>query len=387
MEGSSGAKRTAFSTTGGSSTPPPRDAKETRPAGQTGDGRQVLELRADEAQASSGLAGSTAWGSAPSHDAINDMVEGRGDTRLLDRCRQILTATLSAESLDGALAIEQLLRQSNALATPVTQIAKEGRFLSAEFITSGARNQVNITATLRGQYAEALVNLEALRPGDDPAMALAAFRNVLGAIKTELTSVMQKNLAMRWHGQASLPAAGSPPDSRTPGSPAATTGRPGAAKEASARSTPDAQSGTLAASIGLPEARMEAFESFLKQYNRVHYLDALEAAQDLTRQRRELSDADTRSKLATDAESFCNRFYGKSVVLTVSAGQHTEPEIRDAIRKIRSTVTLDPEGAAMNLEEQVQAAHDHVLAAVIRLKEGFEALGKARPDGKNSPPR
>ena len=92
-------------------------------------------------------------------------------------------------------------------------------------------------------------------------------------------------------------------------------------------------------------------------------------------------------KLATDAESFCNRFYGKSVVLTVSAGQHTEPEIRDAIRKIRSTVTLDPEGAAMNLEEQVQAAHDHVLAAVIRLKEGFEALGKARPDGKNSPPR
>lgn len=372
MESSSGAKSPSRFTLGSSGARQTGDSKDTPSTSQTADGRSVSELPPGAASASARSTAAGDWGPSPNASAIKDMVEGRNSS-LLDRCRQLLTLTHSSESLDAALALEHLLRRANALGSPVHEIAAEGRQLAAQFIAADARKAINVPDRVRHQFMTALEALEELEPGESPAAALEAFRAMLGSIKAELTAFMQTNLMQRWNTQATATPTTSPSASAD------------SSRSSPASLAPKAPPPPLATSLGLREGRLEAFEKFLVQYKRVHYLDALETIHGLVHQAFDLSDPGSRSDLANQAEQFCDKNFSAKAVLSVTSGSDRAPEIRDAVRKIRSPATADPEGAAETLKEHLDKVHASLLSSLTRWREGFEALDKSSGSDKKSP--
>lgn len=288
----------------------------------------------------------------------------------------MLAATRSDESLDCALAVEGLLQRSNALGATPQAISREAQALYHQFIAVRAKKAVNLPASLRTRYEESLGDLASPEPGQSPAMAIGALRRVLGDIKAELTPFMQRNLAQRWNVPIvrDAPSLGQQPRPSV----VADGGKAGLPRDSKS-----VEQHGIHASLRLKEERLEDFRDFLVQRKRHHFLDALEAVNALVHQDFDLSDDTSRLALAKSTEAFCNQYLGEKSPFALAMDNTTEGELRDAIRKIRSAATADPEGAAETLREKMQALHQRLQGVVGRYREGFETLEKSKALGKD----
>lgn len=385
---------------------PGGESKATAPPGRTADGRAVTTAPPHASPRAAGASRADTL-AAPEIDGMLAMVEGR-HPELLDRSRQVLSAMHSSESLECALAAQNLLRLTDSLSTPLAAIEQDARALSAEFIQQHARTPANLSSEVQRNYLAALSALEELEPGENPSKAIHGLRSAATAIKDELSSLMVRNLGQNWAKALALEPPVSSPSASTSPSPSpkdAPSGRfslslrphsprpialPSQATSASSHSTSEAVAAgakrsaleelleNSGAGSGMHAERLEHFEDFLIGIKRVQHLQALMAVRAIPLENFNAEDPQARIAIATSAENFFRIHLAESAALAVNVPSDLPTQIRKSIDLIRSARTADPVGAALDLSEALASVRSDLSGKLDRFLEAFAIREKSK---------
>jgi hypothetical protein len=313
------------------------------------------------------------------------MLQQGNNPALLTRTREILTTTHSVENLDCTLALQAMIRSTNALGYTRTAALREGKQLLNEYILGSARRSVNINDGARERLTAA-INALADEAGPTPSAAgIRRLSEALAHVRDELTQLMWLNI----RGRLATPASADPGVSGGVQVGATATG-PGAAGADKPSTSAEAKSAATSGGsnlLGLPDAQFAAFQEFLNHYKRLHFLGALEDLNNLKEAAKNLGREGGMEAFADQVKSFLRTYMTAGGPQEILFREVDNTELRKQIAsdlgRLQSAATVDPEGLAQGLLERLAPCERHLKKSLERFYAGFQQFDqKSSPKGR-----